>query len=185
MTAEACGECHIAEFDVWKKTPHATGFKTLHRKEQAETIAKKMGFRLIKRDSLCFSCHYTPVVDDGRIRVVSGVSCESCHGAGADWIDVHNDYGAAGNYRNETAEARQKRIDRSRRAGMRRPSDLYPVVANCFSCHTVPSEKLVNIGGHTTGSGGFEFVEWSQERIRHNFLEGVRSGNQGPNATRP
>ncbi len=185
LTAEACGECHIAEFEVWEKTPHATGFKTLHRKQQAETIARKMGFRLIKRDSLCFSCHYTPVVDDDRIRVVSGVSCESCHGASADWIDVHNDYGAGRDYRSEPAEARREREEKSRSAGMRRPSDLYPVVANCFSCHTVPSEELVNVGGHTTGSGGFEFVEWSQGKIRHNYLDVVRTGNPGPNATRP
>ena len=29
MTAEACGECHISEYEVWEKTPHAEGFKTL------------------------------------------------------------------------------------------------------------------------------------------------------------
>ena len=40
-TAEKCGECHVSEYEVWKKTPHATGFKTLHRKGSAETIARK------------------------------------------------------------------------------------------------------------------------------------------------
>ena len=30
VTSEKCGECHIHEADVWKKTPHANGFKTLH-----------------------------------------------------------------------------------------------------------------------------------------------------------
>lgn len=185
MTAEACGECHISEYEVWESTPHAKGFKTLHRKERAETIAKKMGFRLIKRDSLCFSCHYTPTVEGDRIRVVSGVSCESCHGAGAEWIDVHSDYGAGAAFDTETAEHRRRRIERSREAGMRRPSDLYPVVANCFSCHTVPNEELVNVGGHTTGSAGFEFVEWAQGEIRHNFLANLRRGTFGANAERP
>ena len=184
MTAEACGECHASEYEVWKKTPHAEGFKTLHRKPQAEAIAKKMGFRLIKRDSLCFSCHYTPTVQGDAIRVVSGVSCESCHGAGADWIDVHNNYGEGKKSATETADNRRQRIAQSQRAGMRRPSELYPVVANCFSCHTVPNEKLVNVGGHTTGSSQFEFVQWAHGEIRHNFLDSLRTGTFGANAER-
>lgn len=185
VTAEKCGECHIQEAEVWKTTPHATGFKTLHKKGQAEAIAKKMGFRLIKRDNLCFSCHYTPVVQSGKIRVVSGVSCESCHGAGADYLDLHNDYGGAADRRSESAAHRRQRIAASRDAGMRRPSDLYPVAANCFSCHSVPLERLVNVGGHTTGSSTFELVEWSQGEIRHNFLKSLVDGSEPVNVKRP
>jgi hypothetical protein len=185
MTAEACGECHLSEHAVWEKTPHATGFRTLHRKEQALAIAGKLGFRLIKRDSICFSCHYTPIVERGEIRVDSGVSCESCHGAGRDWIKLHNDYGDGADHRSESAAHRRQRIEASRQAGMRRPSDLYPVVANCFSCHTVPNEELVNVAGHTTGSSDFEFVEWSQGQIRHNFLASTLAGGAPTNAQRP
>jgi hypothetical protein len=184
MTAEACGECHAAAFEVWRDTPHATTFKTMHRKERAEAIAEKLGFGLIKRDSFCFSCHYTPVVASGKIRVVSGVSCESCHGAGAEWIEVHNDYGPGNTHATEPADHRRERIERSRDLGMRRPSDLYGVAANCFSCHSVPNERLVNVGGHSTGSAGFELVEWSQGEIRHNFLEAFKRGEVGPNAGR-
>ena len=50
---------------------------------------------------------------------------------------------------------------------MIRPSNLYFLVANCFDCHTVPNEKLVNVGGHTAGSK-FELVQWTQGEIRHN-----------------
>lgn len=185
VTAESCGECHIAEYEVWKKTPHATGFKTLHRKASAEAIAEKMGLRLIKRDSRCLNCHYTPTVQNQEPRAVSGVSCESCHGAGRDWIDVHNDYGGKGvDHNTETAEHREQRIALSRVMGMRRPSDLYPVVSNCFSCHTVPDEKLVNVGGHSTGSGNFEFVSWSQGELRHNFLQSFLTGDGSENVQR-
>lgn len=183
-TVEACGECHVSAYEVWKDTPHATTFKTMHRKERAETIAGKLGLQLIKRDAFCFSCHYTPVLKSGRIRVVSGVSCESCHGAGADWIEVHNDYGPGANHETESPAHREERIRRSRAAGMRRPSDLYDVAANCFSCHSVPDERLVNVGGHSTGSAGFELVEWSQGEIRHNFLESFKRGEIGPNVER-
>jgi len=184
-SAVACGECHVSEYEVWKKTPHALGFKTLHRKKAAENIAEKMGTRLIKRESLCLNCHYTPTVKRESVRAVSGVSCESCHGAGADWINVHNNYGGKGiTHATETAEHKQKRIHDSLAAGMKRPSDLYPVIANCFSCHTVPEEELVNKGGHTTGSADFEFVAWMDKNIRHNFLQSFLEGDGTDNAER-
>ena len=186
QTAEKCGECHVSEYEVWKKTPHATGFKTLHRREAAAEIAGKLGFQLIKRESLCLRCHYTPKVQNGQLRAVSGVSCESCHGAGRDWINVHNDYGGKGfDYKSETPEHRAERIAKSRELGMRRPSDLYPVAASCFGCHTVPEERLVNVGGHPAGSADFELVAWSQGEIRHNFIEAMRTGGKAENAERP
>lgn len=178
VTAESCGECHLAEFAVWKKTTHATGFRTLHRKKSAEAIATKMGFRLMKRDSLCLRCHYTPTETNGELRAASGVSCESCHGAGRDWIDLHNEYGEGFDHRSEPVEHRESRIAASRKAGMRRPSDLYGVATSCFGCHTVPEEALVNVGGHSTGSIGFELVERSQGSMRHNFLAATR-GEEG------
>ncbi|MCH9647684.1 MAG: cytochrome c family protein [Deltaproteobacteria bacterium] len=184
VAATTCGECHVSEFEVWKRTPHSTSFKTLHRKESAEAIAGKMGFRLIKRQSLCLSCHYTAVVEREQLRAGSGVSCESCHGAARDWLDVHNNYGSGADYGSETAEHRQKRIEDSRRAGMRRPSDLYDTVASCYGCHTVPEEELVNVGGHSTGSATFELVAW-QEKIRHNFLQSFLTGDGSENAVRP
>ena len=178
LGAEACGECHVSELEVWKRTPHSTGFRGLHRRESAEKIARAMGFRLIKRQSLCIRCHYTPTVVSDQLRALSGVSCESCHGAGRDWIDIHNDYGGRGvDFSTETAEHRQQRIEASVSAGMRRPSLLYDVAKSCFGCHLVPEEDLVNNGGHGTGSGTFELVEWSQGQIRHNYLDAQRGGS--------
>ena len=176
-TAEACGECHISEYEVWKTTPHATGFKTLHRRDEAAAIAERMGVSLIKRDSPCLRCHFTAVEKKEQLRAVSGVSCESCHGAGADWIDVHNDYGGKGfDHTNETAEHREERLRRSRELGMRRPTELYPVVASCYTCHSVPFEDLVNQGGHPAGSGDFELVARYGD-IEHNFLQSFLDGD--------
>lgn len=184
-TADTCRQCHTSEYEVWAKTEHAKGFKTLHRKKAAEEIAKNMGFDLIKRESLCLTCHYTPTMDDGTLRAVSGVSCESCHGASSDWINIHNNYGGKGfTFENETPEHKAQRIEECRTLGMRRPSDLYPVASRCFQCHTVPEEKLVNVGGHGTGSADFELVKWSQGEIRHNFFESFLHGDGTVNAER-
>lgn len=185
-TAEVCGECHVSEYEVWKRTTHATGFKTLHRKAAAEGIAKRLGLPLIKRDSRCLSCHYTPEERGDSLRAQAGVSCESCHGAARGWIDLHNDYGGKGiDHRTETPDHRRQRLEQSRAAGMRRPTDLYDNAASCFGCHTVPDERLVNVGGHGTGSGGFELVAWAEGEIRHNFLASFLDGDGTDNAERP
>ena len=60
---------------------------------------------------------------------------------------------------------------------MIRPAHLYKLASNCYQCHTVPNEKLVNVGGHTAGSD-FELVAWSQGEVRHNF---ARSANNKDN----
>ena len=171
-----CGECHTLEYDTWRETPHATGFDQLHRSEQAQAILTKMDFRLSKRESLCLKCHYTATLRNDQARAIAGVSCESCHGAARDWVNVHNDYGGA-DRDTETEAHRQQRIAQSEANGMLRPSDnLYAVAANCFECHTVPNEKLVNVGGHPSGSK-FDLIDWSDE-IRHNFLQAQWSNDE-------
>lgn len=166
--AEVCGECHAEEAELWMETKHQTQFATLHQSEKAQNILDNMGFRLAKRESLCLRCHYTATVRRDQARAVTGVSCESCHGAGRDYIDIHNDYGGA-THDTETEAHRLQRIQGSIEGGMLRPSgDIYAVAANCFECHTVPDERLINEGGHPSGSK-IELVAWS-DSIRHNFL---------------
>ena len=184
-TRVPCGECHTLEYDVWQETPHATGFDTMHRSKQAQGILERMDYRLSKRESLCLRCHYTATVKRDEARAIAGVSCESCHGAARDWLDLHNDYGSF-THESETPEHAAQRAQASNAAGMLRPSDnLYGVAANCFECHTVPSEELIDVGKHASGSE-FELVEWS-ERIRHNFLQAQWSSdetNRAPTAER-
>ena len=50
---------------------------------------------------------------------------------------------------------------------MIRPRALYQLAKNCYGCHVVPQEDLVNKGGHRAGSA-FELVSWSQGEVRHN-----------------
>ncbi len=178
-----CGECHTLEYEVWQETPHATGFDLLHRSEQAQEILQKMEFRLSKRESLCLRCHYTATIRNDQARAIAGVSCESCHGAARDWVNVHNDYGGA-DHDTEPEAHKQQRIAQSIEGGMLRPSDnLYAVAANCFECHTVPNEKLINVGGHPSGSK-FDLIEWS-DKIQHNFLQAQWSNDETNRAKTP
>lgn len=170
---EACVKCHASEIQVWKKTPHATTIDQLHRRPEAKAIASKLGLTSIKNSGRCVACHYTQQqAPESAIHVISGVSCESCHGAAKNWLAVHHDFGGEGLTRlTESPEHRSRRIADSVKAGMRNPKNVYAVAQSCLRCHTTADEELVNVGGHSAGSLEFEFVSWSQGLVRHNFLE--------------
>src|SRR4051812_29489038 len=177
---DQCAKCHQPEVQQWMQTPHFATFDSLHRKPRAKEIAEKLGVQSIKRSEICTECHYTLQNQEGHSRVVAGVSCESCHGGALGWLTMHSDYGGAGVTRaTESAEHRKKRVDDSVAQGMNNPHNIYLIARQCYDCHTVPNEKLVNVGGHLAGSKDFELVSWSQGMVRHNF---VRTGGTS-NAT--
>lgn len=168
---DACSKCHANEINVWKQTPHSETFLTLHRKPKAQEIASKLGIESFKTDSNCVQCHYTMKQDGSKLDAISGVSCESCHGAAQNWLALHNDYGGPNATKTqESPDHRIQRLTQSIDAGMRNPVNVYLVAKSCYRCHTVPDEKLVNVGGHVAGSLDFEMVSWSQGMVRHNFV---------------
>lgn len=171
VSSDACAKCHVNEVSVWQQTPHFRTFDELGRRPAANQICKKLGLRSVKRSDLCIDCHFTMQSENDRLRPVSGISCESCHGAARDWVNVHNNYGGAMTTREtETPEHAQQRFETSVAAGMHNTRNLYKIASSCFNCHTVPNESLVNVGGHNAGSADFELVRWSQGQVRHNFL---------------
>lgn len=179
LGVESCEKCHAAEIGVWKHTPHHETFATLHRKPEAQQIAQRMGIESFKENSACMKCHYTVKQHANGLEAVAGVSCESCHGAAQGWVSVHNDYGGTGVSRDaESAEHRIERLRASINGGMRNPVNVYLVAQSCYRCHTVPDERLVNVGGHKEGSMDFEMVSWSQGMVRHNFLRSNGKTNE-------
>jgi hypothetical protein len=170
-SAEKCAKCHSNEVQTWKQTPHFQTFEQLSRSPEAKEICNKLGLRSVKRSDVCIDCHFTTQEIDGRIKAIAGISCESCHGASVDWIAVHNDYGGPmATKEDETPDHRAARLDQCTSLGMRNTRDLYLIASSCYQCHTVPNEKLVNVGGHNAGSEDFELVRWSQGMVRHNYL---------------
>jgi hypothetical protein len=69
-------------------------------------------------------------------------------------------------------------------AGMNNPANLYLVARQCLACHTSPNERLVNVGGHPTGSPDFELVAWSQGMVRHNFVRSEGRTNEASSRER-
>ena len=162
MGVETCRECHEEMVLEWEGTAHARGLSDPVSTESAAVIAEILGMRPadIPRSASCVRCHFTEEVLSGVPQVTSGVGCESCHGAAADWIDVHNSRGAS----------RGQRVDESLRLGMAHPGSILAVSKACYECHIVDDEQLVNGTGHPALSEGFEILSWYSGEVNHNFL---------------
>lgn len=172
---ESCAECHIQEIEAWKLSAHFRTFNDLHRRPETAAMLERLGLSRIKHEKQCMDCHYLNRQEEEGIKSTSGISCESCHGAGQDWVQTHGDYGKGLTKITESAEHRRARQQQAITAGMITPDNLYALGANCYSCHMLSDEKLVNVGGHPSLSEGFNLLTWSQGEVRHTML---RTDNQ-------
>ncbi len=182
--AEKCGECHKKEFKAWNVTKHSQILSDAEDEEtikQSEEIPERLGIDDIEVAAECSNCHFTYFYDEDGDEQLTSVDCESCHGYAREWVDIHSDYGVKNGSPIEDAEDedpahREARWKESTREGMLRPSNIYGVASNCLNCHKGPSERVVNIGGHTPGSK-FELVSWLQGEVRHNFHRTNQASN--------
>jgi len=188
--ATACANCHPTAVTHWEGTAHFKVFSgtdsapAMHRRPKTKAILGNLGMRSAKR-GVCVDCHFTMQHLPGkkRARAISGPSCESCHGASGNWIEIHGVYGndAAGGKATIETEIASHKIERLANAdnnGMIRTNNIYAIAENCFQCHTVPNEELVNVGGHKAGSD-IVFSDWLNNNIQHNFLYSNGAENRG------
>ena len=154
MGAKACTECHGKEVDAWRATKHFKTFDALENSEKAGAIADALGVDDLTTDSLCIECHYTLQKQGAKDVAISGISCESCHGASKDWIKEHNK-------ETLTRDARQAIAEK---AGMIYPQDLYAVARNCFDCHVCSSDQTGNFVRMLAQSGG----DWADSHQKPN-----------------
>jgi len=175
---EKCADCHEEEIKAWKLSAHFRS-DSVHRdaktSKKAEEIATKMGLangNAMSTSPLCTECHFTRQAVGGGVKTIGGVSCESCHGGAKDFYEIHGE--------KEKIPSREERQKRSKAAGMLYPHDTALVAENCFNCHIIRDEKLVNVGGHPARSENFNLVSWSSGEVRHNFYtpDYVRSGDK-------
>ncbi len=179
--ADACGDCHKPEMDAWEQSTHFATWN-MHRTDKAKAIRDALDLKgRIRVIDLCSTCHYTSQIVRDRRKSITGVSCESCHGPGKDWTGPELHHGKPKD--DQTPEQREAILKACEEAGMLRPKNIYLVATNCYSCHTVPNEKLVNVGGHPAGSN-FELVSWSQGEVRHSFQYSPDQKNREASAER-
>jgi len=170
ISTNTCAECHEDAVDVWKESKHFASYRNFHKTKEAKEIALELGMdpKKIKRaDSLCADCHYTKGVKNNRVKPIAGISCQSCHGAAKDWVELHNDYGGPSiKASTESPAHKQQRFADMHAAGMVYPANLYGLANNCFQCHLIANPDLINNTSHPTSSD-FDLVDRSQSDIRH------------------
>jgi hypothetical protein len=108
----------LNEYVIWKKQDkHAEAYRVLTGKA-ARQIGEKLGVGEPTRAKICLDCHTDNVSSsrrDFKFQIDEGVTCESCHGGGEDWIKSHSsptvshaDNIAAGMYPTEQPLARAR-----------------------------------------------------------------------------
>ena len=173
-----CKKCHPAEVAAWMRTTHFRSADTRLLLSEGNTAKYAAALGVEAKDlmgnSVCGDCHGTKSAShDGLVSVVSGVSCESCHGAsGGDngWLNRHQSYheSVPTPRSRETIEHKAARLADCDKAGMVRSPHIYQMSHRCFSCHLISNETLV-ANGHKLASA-FDFVSWSEGEVRHNFF---------------
>ncbi len=82
MGVKACLDCHKPEVAAWQVSRHAVNFDKLGDNPNAKKYAAALGITNanITREGLCINCHGQRAQATAN-KAVSGVACESCHGA--------------------------------------------------------------------------------------------------------
>ena len=176
---KVCSECHKSEYEVWEGTKHFKSFRTVHKADNAKKITAAVGGKKsMKKNAVCTVCHYTNVSKKAgaRAKPKAGPSCESCHGASSDWIDVHNNYGGPNvKAADESAEHKTERRNMAMEANMTWSFMRYDIAKNCMSCHGLARDEIEGDAlakmldaGHPL-KAEFELVRYSQGSVRHRF----------------
>jgi hypothetical protein len=118
-----CGMCHKKDesgnqLAKWQASKHAKAFETLGT-AAAKEAGKKLGIDDPQKSGKCLKCHstaynFTETVATEKIKVEDGVTCESCHGPGKNYM------------KKSVMENRKDAIA----AGM-----IHPATQSCKNCH--------------------------------------------------
>jgi hypothetical protein len=146
-----CTSCHEHEKQAaWAaKDTHAKALQQLEDKKAAG-YAKAIGLAdPYDLKGSCVSCHATVFNGDAN----AGVSCESCHGPGSDYVGPHQEKGA---------------YTKAVSLGMFDTRGNLPVWAKmCVDCHVLKDTKLIAAGHKSgadfdVGSSSQKIVHWTQ-----------------------
>lgn len=175
LGAPSCGgECHEAELEVWEGSPHNASFDKFddpsdELTEKIDAILEAVGSDDMTESPVCTNCHFTMIKEeaDEEAFADSGPSCESCHGPGSEFREIHSDQDVDYDQRMANAEA----------AGMIRPNMKFEIATNCNGCHAmatpgIDGETIAKMldAGHPINPA-FELVKYSQGSVRHRFYE--------------
>ena len=91
---KGCKMCHSKDatgnqYAKWQSMMHSKAFELLGT-EEAKAVAAKLGIEEPQASGKCLKCHstayyFTESLQTEEVKPENGVSCQSCHGPGADY----------------------------------------------------------------------------------------------------
>ncbi len=105
-----CAMCHKKDdtgnqYGKWQEAKHSKAYELLGT-DEAKAVGAKLGIDNPQTSGACLKCHstayyFTEELKSDAVAVEDGVSCESCHGPGADYkkksiMESHDEAVAAG-----------------------------------------------------------------------------------------
>lgn len=150
-----CKMCHNgekagAQFTKWTESQHSKAFATLAG-EDAKKIATAKGIADPQKAAECLACHQSGAGEPAEHFAASyvaedGVTCESCHGAGSDYVKM------------KTMQGIFDKSIKGEDVGFSMPTE-----ETCKKCHNDKSPSFK----------GFDFAEMSK-KIDHKYPEGYK-----------
>ncbi len=128
-----CYNCHKSQGESWEKTLHAKAIESLkpNTRKDAKLKAKLDPKKDYTKDKDCIGCHVDGWGKEGGYTIeepdkfLTGVGCESCHGAGSDYRKLHRKAG-------EAFEKSQKTMARDK---LVEAGQDFEFAETCNACH--------------------------------------------------
>jgi len=94
---KACAGCHIIETQDWQRSSHgkAMDLLTPGKRSKAKHNSGLKPYDDYRKDEYCWKCHTTGFKNESGFEnmystpELAGIGCESCHGPGSDYIEIH------------------------------------------------------------------------------------------------
>ncbi len=159
--------CRMIEFSIYEtQDQHTQAFKALTG-SRAGVMTRLLGYDVASSDG-CLNCHSTAEQGKGKQfynREADGVTCVACHGATAEWVEVHQ----------RTDQIGWRNLDRGTKQDRYGMIDLWDPVRRaetCASCHigSHAEGKVVTHAMYAAGHPplpGFEAATFSEAEPRH------------------
>ncbi|MCH9032200.1 MAG: hypothetical protein IIB00_08085 [candidate division Zixibacteria bacterium] len=154
--------CHATENGWWKNDVHkGTALAMYDDLAFYEQIAEKAGVgaeNLFKGSHSCMKCHGTVISGSENEDIDEGVSCESCHGPGSDYLGRHSQ----GDFMQGVNRAEYRQ---SLTLGLLELKNTDVRGEMCVSCHYMTDQKLL-AAGHPGGQN-FRYVKGMRQISKH------------------
>ncbi len=165
--------CRCNEFPIWEEQDkHGLAMKNLET-DRARRMATLLQIADVTKEKRCVTCHgvWVSPAEEKQKRIhksfnpAEGVNCCACHGAYADWVDLHGGL-RSDEWRGLTRKQKQDWY------GMQDLWDPVKRTQLCVSCHVgnIDQEKFVTHEMYAAGHPplpGIEMVTFSEVMPRH------------------